>query len=194
MKRSWRDSEQFWRCCSCVYVLIETSHALQCVCAKGKGASHKLYYQRIWVEHSGQQISEGDQLYHSMLQHSSATANRNKYNVLTLHRHFLLACYLSRQLFRWAWAVTEQYDRERNIERSVTRQWWWLREFSLQKVSKQRGTSPGDSGMAICLPHEAASRVACRRACILICLICNTLGLCRFIKKYQKSSDQSVDL
>ncbi len=25
-------SEQFWRCCSCVYVLIETTHALQCVC------------------------------------------------------------------------------------------------------------------------------------------------------------------
>ncbi len=25
-------SEQFWRWCSCVYVLIETSHTLQCVC------------------------------------------------------------------------------------------------------------------------------------------------------------------
>ncbi len=25
-------SEQFWRCCSCVYVLIETTRALQCVC------------------------------------------------------------------------------------------------------------------------------------------------------------------
>ncbi len=32
-------SEQFWRCCSCVYVLIEMSRTLQCVCAKGKRAS-----------------------------------------------------------------------------------------------------------------------------------------------------------
>ncbi len=31
------------------------------------------------------------------------------------------------------------------------------------------------SGMAICLPHEAASRVACRRACLLIGLICSTM-------------------
>ncbi len=41
--------------------------------------SHKLYYQRMWAEHGREQISEGDQLFHSMSQHSSATANRNKY-------------------------------------------------------------------------------------------------------------------
>ncbi len=39
----------------------------------------KLYYQRMWAEHSGDQTSEGDQLYHSMSRHSSATANSNKY-------------------------------------------------------------------------------------------------------------------
>ncbi len=27
---------------------------------------HKLYYQRMWAEDSGEPISEGDQLYHSM--------------------------------------------------------------------------------------------------------------------------------
>ncbi len=43
------------------------------------------------------------------------------------------------------------------------------------------------SGMAICLPHEEASRVACRRACILIGLIFSTIGRCRLIKKFQKS-------
>ncbi len=64
----------------CVYVLIE----MFCVCAKGKGMSHKMYYQRMWAENSGEeQISEGDQLYHSMSQHSSATANRNKYTNVT---------------------------------------------------------------------------------------------------------------
>ncbi len=76
-------------------------------------------------------------------------------------------------------------------------QWWWLREFSLQKVRRQMGTSQGypfASGMAICLQHEAESRVACRRACILIGLICSTIGRCRLIKKCQKSADQSVDL
>ncbi len=50
------------------------------------------------------------------------------------------------------------------------------------------------SGMTICLPHEAASRVACRRACILIGLICSTIGRYRLMKKWQKSADQSVDL
>ncbi len=44
------------------------------------------------------------------------------------------------------------------------------------------------SGMAICLPHEAASRVACRCACILISLICSTISRCRLIKKCLKSS------
>ncbi len=43
-------SEHFWRCCLCVYVLIET-RAIQCV-LKGKRGSHKLYYQRMWAEQS----------------------------------------------------------------------------------------------------------------------------------------------
>ncbi len=50
----------------------------------------KLYYQQMWAEHSGKQISEGDfdqrcpdQLNHSMSQHSSATENRNKYTNVT---------------------------------------------------------------------------------------------------------------
>ncbi len=58
-------------------------HARFSVCAKGIVASHKLYYQRMWAEHSGEQISEGGQLYHSILQHSSSTANRNKYTNVT---------------------------------------------------------------------------------------------------------------
>ncbi len=32
VKRWWSDSEQFWGCCLCVYVLIETSRVLQSVC------------------------------------------------------------------------------------------------------------------------------------------------------------------
>ncbi len=40
--------------------------------------------------------------------------------------------------------------------------------------------------MAICLPHEAASSVACRCAFILIGLICNKIGRCRLIKKCQE--------
>ncbi len=49
-----------------------------------------MYYQRMWAEHIGEQISEGDfdqrcpvQLYYSMSQHSSATANRYKYTNVT---------------------------------------------------------------------------------------------------------------
>ncbi len=45
------------------------------------------------------------------------------------------------------------------------------------------------SGMANCLPHEAASRVSWRCACILIGLICSPIGRCRLIKKFPKSDD-----
>ncbi len=48
------------------------------------------------------------------------------------------------------------------------------------------------SGMAICLPHEAASRVACRHTCILIGLICSTIGRCRLTKKMPKLADWSA--
>ncbi len=41
------------------------------------------------------------------------------------------------------------------------------------------------SVMAICL-HEAVSRLACRRACLLISSICSTIGRCQFIKKMPK--------
>ncbi len=71
----------------------------------------KLNYQRMWGEHSGEQISDQrcpDQLYHSMWQHSDATANRNKYTNVT----FLVgALFEQTYLFRWAWTVTEQNDR-----------------------------------------------------------------------------------
>ncbi len=111
-------SEQFWRCCPCVYVLIETSRAIQCVCAKVKHASHKLYYQRMWAEHSGEQISEGDQLYHStaaLLQTGTSTS------ILTLHRHFLSVRYLSGLS-----SSGEHDDREKHwMERHVA-QWWRL--------------------------------------------------------------------
>ncbi len=57
-----------------------------CVCVRARKENLHLinmYYQRMWAEHSGEHISEGDQLYHSMSQHSSATANRNKYTNVT---------------------------------------------------------------------------------------------------------------
>ncbi len=68
-------------------------------------------------------------------------------------------------------------------------------QFSLQKVSRQRGyhrVIRCASGMAICLPHDAVSRVACRRACKLISLIFSTIGWCRLIKKWQKSPGRSI--
>ncbi len=49
------------------------------------------------------------------------------------------------------------------------------------------------SGMAICLPHEAVSCVACRRACILIGLLCSPIDRCRLIKKSADwSAGQSI--
>ncbi len=47
------------------------------------------------------------------------------------------------------------------------------------------------SGMAICFPHEAASLVACWRACILIGLICSTIGWCWLILK--KAKNRPID-
>ncbi len=88
-----------------------------------------MYYQRMWAEHSWEQISEGD--FTSVVQNSCTTACdstaallQTGTSILMLHRHFLAVRYLSRLLFRWAWAVTEQNDR---VERH-TAQWWRLRE------------------------------------------------------------------
>ncbi len=70
-------------------------------------------------------------------------------------------------------------------------QWWRLREVSLQEVSRQRGVSPGYplfQWNGNLLAAQAASRVACRRACILIGLICSTINRCRFIQKCPKSA------
>ncbi len=55
----------------------------------------------------------------------------------------------------------------------------------------QVGIVKGRGGFILldCLPHEAASRVACRCACILIGLICSPIGRCRLIKKIKKSDD-----
>ncbi len=89
-------SEQFWRCCSCVYVHIEMSHARfsVCVCAKGKRASHKLYYQRMWAEHSvSRSVKE---ISCTTACHSTAALLQTgtSTSILTLHRHFLSARYL----------------------------------------------------------------------------------------------------
>ncbi len=51
--------------------------------------------------------------------------------------------------------------------------WWRLRQFSLQKVSRQRGTSHGYplcqwNGNLLAARGSITSRVACTRACILI--------------------------
>ncbi len=74
-------SEQFWRCFSCVCPHWDVTRASVCVCVQ----------------------------LHSMSQHSSATANRNR-SILMLHRHFLSACYLSGLSFS---GEHEQYDREK---------------------------------------------------------------------------------
>ncbi len=102
-------SEQFWGCCSRVYVLIGMSRALQnvyvCVCV----------------------VKENTCLCHPFIQryksHTEFALLQTATSILTLHRPFLSARYLS-GLFRWAWALTEQNDRgERD-----TAQWWPLRE------------------------------------------------------------------
>ncbi len=42
-------SEQFWRCCSCVYVLIKTSRASVCVCVLKEIESSKLSKKKnVW--------------------------------------------------------------------------------------------------------------------------------------------------
>ncbi len=81
------------------------------------------------------------------------------------------------------------------IERSVTRRSDDGWESSLFKELAGRGGHHRvircAGGMPICSPHEAASHVACRRACILIGLICSTIGRCRLVKKKKKSVDWS---
>ncbi len=98
-------SEQFWRCCSCVYVLIDTSRALQCVWAKGKRASLTSIHNEIWSRNNA-----------ALLQ--TATS------ILTLHRPFLSARYLSRLCFSGEHERWQQNDRAEHH----AAQWWRLRE------------------------------------------------------------------
>ncbi len=81
---------------------------------------------------------------------------------------------------------------KQSIERLVTRcsDDGWGRSLFKKSAGRERHRRVFScaSGMAICLQHEAASRVACRRACILIGLICSTINRCRFIKKCPKSA------
>ncbi len=181
MKRSWRDSEQFWRC-SCVYVLIETSLALQCVCVQKENARLisciiiSACEQSIVGSRSVKEISCTTACHSTAALLQTGTSA----SILTLHRHFLSAHYLS-GLFRWAWAVTEQIDRAEYWTKRHAAQWWRLREFSLQNVCRQRGISQGYP-LCRCNGNLLAARgsvsVACWRIRILIGLICSTIGRC----------------
>ncbi len=60
----------------------------------------KLYYQRMRAEHSGEQISEGDltsvaQISFTTACHITAALLQTGTRILTLHRHFLSARYMS---------------------------------------------------------------------------------------------------
>ncbi len=140
-------SEQFWRCCLCVYVLIETSRFTKgkcCLChpfiqrydcvimlirsCKSVGNEQKwwfcvkkhqvnMYYQRMWSDHSESRSVK------EISQHSGSTADRYTYTNVT--QTFLVDALFQRTLlFQGAWAVTEQNDREE----CHTAQWWRLRE------------------------------------------------------------------
>ncbi len=168
MKRSWRDSEQFWRC-SCVYVLIETSLALQCLCVQKENARLisciiiSACEQSIVGSRSVKEISCTTACHSTAVLLQTGTSA----SILTLHRHFLSARYRVNIAEYW----TERH----------TAQWWRLREFSLQNVSRQRGISQGYP-LCRCNGNLLAARgslsVACWRICILIGLICSTIGQC----------------
>ncbi len=75
--------------------------------------SAKLHYQRMWTDHSGEQISEGDfTAVPSTTCDSTAALLQTGTHILTLHRHFLSARYLSGLCFSG--------EHERNTEQSVT--------------------------------------------------------------------------
>ncbi len=106
----------------------------------------KLYYQRMWAEHSGEQISEGDLT--SVALYSFTTACQStaallqtdtSTSMLTLHRHFLSVRYLRGHLFRCAWAVTEQNDRVGYWTERHAEQWWQLRERGILNTAGQCG-------------------------------------------------------
>ncbi len=55
-----------------------------------------LYYQRMWAEYSGEQISDGDfTAVPQYVTHSTAALLQTGTSILTLHRPFLAARYLS---------------------------------------------------------------------------------------------------
>ncbi len=161
-----------------------------------------MYYQRTWAEHKWEQISEGrfyhrwpDQLY-CMSQHSSSTANSNKYKYINVTYTFLGGALFERTLlFRWAWAVTEQNDR---MERHAA-QWWRLSErgnlntagwcgvvyiFGCRKFSASQVNGQNDSSRhIICLEdflyssYSSNSRnrfspsvYVCARVCVCVCV------------------------
>ncbi len=92
-------SEKFWRCCLCVYVLIETSRAIQCVCvcvcakenARLISCIISAYEYCIAGSRSVKEISCTAACHSTaaLLQTGTSTS------VLNLHRHFLSARYLS---------------------------------------------------------------------------------------------------
>ncbi len=110
----------------------------------------KLYYQRMWADYSGEQISRDltsvEQISCTTACHSTAALLQTGTSILTLHRHFLWARYLHISLlvilciivyvtnkahlnlkkkFLWAWAVTEQNDRAEY--RLFANMWFWWR-------------------------------------------------------------------
>ncbi len=193
VKRSWSDSDQLMMSMSSLRSHVRFS---VCVCAKGKARLISCIIsaceQSIAGSRSVKEISCTTACHSTaaLLQTGTSTS------ILTLHRHFLSARYLSGLSFSGEY---EQYDRKKYwTERHVTRcgdDGWG--SFLFKKLAGRGGHDRVircASGMAICLPHKAASRAACRHACILIGLICSTIGRCRLIKKCQKSADKSVDL
>ncbi len=97
-------SEQFWRCCSCVYVLIETSSVIQCVCVcvcVQKENTCLISYIISACELSIAGKRSVKQIGCTTACHSTAALLQTgtSTSILTLHIHFLSAHYLSRLSF-----------------------------------------------------------------------------------------------
>ncbi len=81
----------------------------------------------MWAEHSREQIS-GDLTSGAQISCNVTTAAllQSGTRILTLHRHFCeRVIWAGLAFFRWAWAVTEQNDREKY--RLFANTWFWWR-------------------------------------------------------------------
>ncbi len=118
VKRSWSDSDQFWRWCLCPH--WEVTRDSVCVCVQKENARLisciiSACEQSIAGSRSVKEISCTTACHSTaaLLQTGTSTS------ILTLHRHFLSARYLSGLSFSGEY---EQYDRKKYwTERHVTR-------------------------------------------------------------------------